>query len=150
MGFSPWGLLVSLAVLAPNLLLVRFPPATPVLEVRVPRPLGWLERAGQALCMVVPAITRPGDLAWWWAPVVLVALVGYCALWARYLRSGRVWATLYRPWLGVSVPMAVLPVVAFLATAVWLGDPWIAAAAVVLAAGHVPASLLIARAASSR
>lgn len=42
--------------------------------------------------------------------------------------------------------MAILPVVVFLASAAWLSNPWIAAAAVILAVGHIPAALLIARA----
>lgn len=147
MGFSPLGLLVGVAVLAPNLLLVAFPPRAPLPKAPVPRPLGWLERAGQALCLVVPAITETGTIAWWWAAAVAAALAGYYALWGRYLLRGRDGADLYRPVWGVPVPMALLPVAAFLVTAAWLGDPWIAAAAVVLAVGHIPTSLAAARAA---
>ncbi|GGC96799.1 hypothetical protein GCM10011512_24780 [Tersicoccus solisilvae] len=145
MGFSPLGLVVALAVLAPNLLLVRWPPREPLPEARVPRLLTWLERAGQALCLVVPVITRPGELVGWWSIPVFVAIAAYNGLWVRYLRTGRAGASLYRPWWGVPVPMAVLPVVAFLATAGWLSNPWIAVAAVILAAGHIPAADIIAR-----
>lgn len=150
MGFSPWGLVVGLAVLAPNLLLVCLPPRVPVPTARVPRLLGWLERVGQALCLVVPAITQPGELAAWWAVPALVALAGYYALWARYVLTGRVGAALYRPWWAVPVPMAILPVVVFLSAAAWLSNPWVAVAAVVLAAGHIPASAIIARAVRAR
>jgi hypothetical protein len=149
-GFSPIGLIVGLFVLAPNLLLIWFPPHVPLPFVRVPRLLGWLERAGQALCLVVPAITRPGEISGWWFVLVLVTLAGYCALWARYLLTGRMGATLYRPWWTVPVPMAILPVITFLGTAAWLSNPWIAISAVVLAAGHIPASAIIARTATSR
>ncbi|QIZ99800.1 hypothetical protein [Leifsonia sp. PS1209] len=145
MGFSLLGLIMALAVLAPNLLLVWFPPLSPMPEARVPRLLGWLERAGQALCLVVPPITEPGELVGWWAVPALAALAGYYALWARYLATGRAGETLYRRWWVIPVPMAVLPVVVFLSTAAWLGNLWIAAAALVLAAGHIPASLIIAR-----
>lgn len=41
-------------------------------------------------------------------------------------------------------PLGLL-VLVILATAAWLSNPWIAGAAVVLAAGHIPASVLIAR-----
>lgn len=150
MGFSPLGLAVGLAVLAPNLLLVWFPPRVPVPQAHVPRLLGWIERAGQALCLVVPAITSHGELVGWWALPVFVALAGYYALWARYLFTGRVGATLYRPWWVVPVPMAILPVVAFLSTAAWLSNPWIAIAATILAVGHIPAALIIARGAGVR
>jgi hypothetical protein len=114
--------------------------------VPVPWPLTWLERAGQALCLVVPAITASGELRWWWVAPATVALATYDGLWGRYLASGREFATLYRPLLRVPVPMAILPVVVFLSAGAWLSNGWIAAAAVVLAAGHVPASAFIARA----
>lgn len=146
MGFSPFGLVVSLAVLAPNLLLVAFPPRTPIPQVRVPSALTLLERAGQALCLVVPAITAAGDLRGWWAVAVVVAVALYWALWGRYLASTRSAASLYSPLWRVPVPMAILPVIAFSAAAAWLSNGWIALAALVLAAGHIPASLLIARA----
>jgi len=144
-GFSTLGLIVGLAVLAPNLLLVLFPPRTPPPTSHVPRPLGWIERAGQALCLVVPAITQPGVIAGWWAIPVLSGLAGYYALWARYLLSGRAGATLYRSWWVVPVPMAILPVAVFFSAAAWLSNPWIALAAAILAVGHIPASAIIAR-----
>ena len=147
MGFSPLGLLVGLAVLAPNLLLLRFPPRTAIPAVRVPGVLTAFERAGQALCLVVPAITEPGVIVWWWAAPLLAALAGYWALWARYLATGRAGAALYRPAWRLPVPMAVLPVVVFLCAAAWLSNWWIALAALVLAVGHIPASAMIARAA---
>jgi len=144
-GFSPLGLVVSLAVLAPNLLLVAFPPRTAISRVRIPLLLTVLERGGQALCLVVPAITEPGETRWWWAVPVAAAVSTYYALWGRYLMTGRIASALYRPLWRVPVPMAILPVVAFAAAAAWLGNGWIALAALVLAAGHIPASVLIAR-----
>jgi hypothetical protein len=145
-GFSPWGLLVAAAVLAPNLLIARWPPRAPLPAVRVAGPLRWMERAGQASCIVVPVITRTGELSWWWAVPTLVALAAYYGLWARYLVTGRDAAELYRSWCFVPVPMAVLPVLVFLGAAAWLGNPWVALAAMVLAAGHIPGSVIIARA----
>lgn len=150
MGFSALGLIVSIAVLAPNALLVLFPPRTPPPPAHVFRPLGWIERAGQVLCMVVPAVTDPGELAGWWAVPAFVGLAGYYALWARYLSTGRDGVTLYRPWWVVPVPMAILPVVVYLSTAAWLSNPWIALAALVLAVGHIPASAIIAQAVGTR
>ncbi len=145
MGFSPLGLAIGLAVLAPNLLLLRFPPTTPWPAVRVPWSLAGAERAGQAMCLVAPAITATAPFHRWWAVPVAAALGLYYALWFRYLARDRTVAALYRPVVGIPVPMAVLPVVVFLGTAAWLTSAWTAAAALVLAAGHVPASVLVAR-----
>jgi hypothetical protein len=145
MGFSPFGLVVSVAVLAPNLLLLVFPPRTERPTARIPWPLSWLERGGQALGVVVPAITTPGQLVWPWCVVVVAAILGYYSLWWRYLGRDRSWAALYRPLGRIPVPMAIFPVVAFAATAAWLSNPWIALAAAIIAAGHIPASQLISR-----
>jgi hypothetical protein len=145
-GFSPLGLIVSVGVLAPNLLLVWFPPRTPLPSVSVPGLARWLERAGQALCMAVPAITAPGPVVWWWLLPAASGLACYYILWGRYLATGREPAALYRPWHGVPIPMAILPVIVFVAAAAWLNDIWIAVAALVLAAGHIPAVVLTARA----
>jgi hypothetical protein len=137
--------MVSIAVLAPNLLILIFPPRDSPPEVSVPLVFAWLERSGQALCLVLPALTEPRGTVWWSAPAAL-ALTGYYALWGRYVLRERTFAGLYRPAGGVPVPMAILPVLIFLATAAWFASGWIAAAAALLAAGHIPASLVIARA----
>lgn len=145
MGFSPLGLAVALAVLLPNLLLVWFPPTEPWPDVAVPRILTAVERAGQALCVVVPAVILPGTLVWPWLILAIAALAGYDALWVRYLSRGRSLRLLYGPFWRLPVPMAILPVVTFLAAAAWLSNPWFAVSAVVLAIGHISASVIIAR-----
>ncbi|MET3860535.1 hypothetical protein ABIE38_001457 [Dietzia sp. 2505] len=145
MEFHPEGLILSLAVLAPSLLLARFPPREPLPRSSVPGPVRWIERAGQALCLVVPAVGASGTVVWWWGVPAISALIAYYALWARYLATGRRAVSLYW-WRRVPAPMAILPVVVFLAAAGWLSSPWIAAAAVVLAVGHLPVSLSAARA----
>lgn len=136
---------MSILVLAPSLLLLRFPPRDPAPAPRVPRSLGWLERAGQALCLVIPAITASGVVVWWWALAGAGALVGYYALRIRYLTNGRRHKLLYDAVWRVPVPMAILPVVVFLATAGLLSNPWIGAAAIVLAAGHIPIAEITSR-----
>ena len=145
MGFSPLGLVVSVAVLAPSLLLWRWPPRPAMPRVAIPSALTAIERAGQALCLVVPPITAPGAVSWFWILPAAAAYLGYVWLWARYLATGRPVSALYGARWGVPVPMAILPVVVFLCAAAWLGNPWIALAALVLAAGHIPTSLRIAR-----
>jgi hypothetical protein len=145
-GFSLLGLIVSLAVLAPNLLLLWFPPRGRNVVARVPRPLEGVERAGQALCLVVPAISVPGAIVWWWLLPAVVALATYYVLWCRYLVAGREQALLYASLWRVPVPMAVMPVIVFLCAAGWLSNSWIALAAVVLAIGHIPVALLTRRA----
>ncbi|RKS86277.1 hypothetical protein DEU37_2643 [Microbacterium sp. AG790] len=145
MGFSPHGLVLSIALFAPSLLLVRFPPHPAPTSVGVPRSLVALERVGQVLCVTVPVITVGGDVRWWWALPVSLLVVAYGALWIRFVAGGCRLDLLFGPVWGIPVPMAVLPVAAFLAGSAWLANPWMAVAAVVLAAGHLPSSLFTAR-----
>ncbi|AWH97001.1 hypothetical protein [Dietzia psychralcaliphila] len=144
MEFHLAGLGVSLAVLAPGLLLWCFPPREPFPTAVAPAPARWAERAGQALCLTLPAVTASGAFTWSWSVPMAGGLLLYYALWVRYLKTGRRVAALYW-WRGIPVPMAILPVVVFLSAAGWLGSPWIAVAALVLAAGHIPVSWVIAR-----
>ncbi|GIT80706.1 hypothetical protein LLS1_23750 [Leifsonia sp. LS1] len=141
MGFSPWGLIVGVAVFAPSLLLLAFPPRDRLPTIRPALALTVLERAGQALCLVVPAITEPGGLLWWWALPAALTLLAYDALWARYLVRGRRAELLFESVIGVPVPMAILPVAVFACAAAWLVNPWLAGSAIILAAGHIPVSL---------
>mgnify|MGYP003677459720 CR=1 FL=1 len=146
MGFSLAGAAVSLAILAPDALLIFFRPVDTAPPIRSPRLLTWLERGGQALCLVAPALTGqdPGDP--WWLAAVIACIAVYISLWARYLATGRRFATLYAPLGPIPVPMAVFPIAAFLLAAAWLGSGWSALAAVILAAGHIPLALASARA----
>ncbi len=141
MTFSLPGLLLSLAILAPSFLLLAWP--------ALPKS-GWLlsglERGGQAACLVVPAITGGSVHPDWWLAAIIVFVGLYYALWVRYFRGGREFALLYRPLAFVPVPMAVFPVLAFLAGAGWLQSWWLAGAAVVLGIGHIVLSYRIARA----
>ncbi|MCW2287623.1 hypothetical protein EDF60_1461 [Leucobacter luti] len=147
MGFSWLGLAVSGSIMLPNLLLLVLPPRPPVPTVSVSAPLSWTERLGQALCVAVSVCTVPGSIALGWGVVLGVSVLGYWLLWARYVRHRTPFALFGRVW-GVPVPMAVLPVIAFLSTGLFLGAFWICAAAVVLAIGHIPVSLQRARALS--
>lgn len=150
MSLSLAGFCVSAAILAPNLLLLAFPArGTPTIRMR-PRPLiVGLEMAGQAGCLVAPVLTgvMPTSPTLAVAGGLLVGLfiAGYYALWVRFFLRGRPFGQLYSPIGFLPVPMAVLPVLAFGAAAIWLGSWWAGAAALVLACGHIPAALLIAR-----
>ena len=142
MGFSGAGLAFALAVLAPSMLLLIFPPRPALPPPTSPAIFTALERVGQGGCLVAPTFlsdTAPsgpiGALV-----VALLALAVYYALWVRYLTHGRRSSLLYSPLGPLPVPMAVLPVVVFGGIAVWMLSLWAGIAAGVLATGHVTVS----------
>ena len=147
-GFSLAGLLISLALLAPSLLFARDLREHAGVPGRVPPVLGLIERVGQVGCLVLAPLSGGAGRGAAWGVVVGVLVAGYYALWARYLAGGRRVEALYAPLGPVPVPMALLPVLAFLTTAYWVGSWPLALAAVVLAAGHLPVAWRSARTAA--
>ena len=139
MTFSIAGAVVSLAVLAPNLLLLVAPPRDGIHTKDAGIVATVLERAGQIGCLVLPFLVGgEGSWSWWLVPVV-VAVVAYLALWVRYLVTRR-FVDLFSPLGPLPIPMAIFPVLAFLSTAGWLSSIWVGVTALVLAAGHLPNS----------
>ena len=72
-------------------------------------------------------------------------IVSYYALWVRFLAGNRDSALLFRPALGVSAPMAIVPVLYFLLSSLVLGSVWQAIAASILGVGHVTTTVREAR-----
>lgn len=104
-----------------------------------------LERVGQVGVFLTPLL-YPIRFE---STVDLVCLVGmavalgfYYACWTRYYARGRKRSLLYRSFIGVPIPMAIMPVVYFLFAAEILRAPLLVAAAVVLGAGHIPITLI--------
>lgn len=149
MEFSLAGAAVSLVILAPNALLLLFRPVDSSPPILPPRLLPWFERTGQALCLVVPALTGQEPGGPWWLVALSVCVAVYIGLWARYLVTGRHIRALYAPLGSIPVPMALFPITAFLCSAGWLGSWWIALSATILGVGHIPLALVTARATRS-
>ena len=67
-----------------------------------------------------------------------VALALYYGGWLRFFAGGRAYALYFASMLGLPIPMAIAPIVYFLAAGALLRSPLLAAAAFVLAVGHIP------------
>ena len=146
MTFSLPGLILSVVILAPSLLLLFFRPTGMPEWVPDAGPVfTTLERVGQAGCLVAPALTATRAELDPWLLVIGILVAGYYLLWGRYLAGGRRFSALYAPLGPLPVPMAVLPVGAFLVSAGWLWSVWVLAAAVVLGVGHIVNSWIVAR-----
>jgi hypothetical protein len=138
------GGLITLLILLPNVF--YFWASRPQVDAyEIPRSvvdgvMGGLERAGQLGSFVLPFfytinITPASHKI---AMVVMgIALVFYYICWGRYFLMGRQPALLYAPLAGIPLPMAISPILYFLAAAALTGSLLLAAAALVLAAGHL-------------
>ncbi len=144
----PLGGLVSIVILMPNVFWLIFPPpANPCAVTVSSRParklMEMLEGAGRIAVCVVPFfyhIETGGTLT-----VVALAIMGaalsiYYACWIRFFLEGRAYRLLYKPLLGLPVPMAVSPVVFFLAASIPLRSALLAVAAVMFGIGHISLS----------
>jgi hypothetical protein len=97
-----------------------------------------VEWVGRAAVLFLPTLYRfeagGNDIARW---SMVAALAFYYLGWLRYFVGGRKARLLYAPLLQVPVPLAVSPVVFFLAASVALQAWPLAIAAVVFGAAHV-------------
>jgi lysozyme family protein len=139
------GVFITLALLAPNVLMLTNPPQGVPPKAQVPKKgaFRWfelLERIGQVGGFIIPLgyMLRPAT-PWQWAAVaVMVAALGlYYACWVRYARRGFRFRWLFAPMLGIPIPMAVAPVVYLGAASVALWSWPLALATLALAIGHV-------------
>ena len=144
------GWAVTLLILAPNALLLRWPPReVPPPEKGVRRfaqvVLQAIERLGQLGCLGLPLFYRihsPDPAARVALAIMAAALAVYYVCWARYLLHGRRYAVLFAPLWSLQLPMALSAIVYFLAASIVLNSVWLLPATAVLAAGHIPVSLM--------
>ncbi|WP_405175552.1 hypothetical protein MHI27_03145 [Paenibacillus sp. FSL H8-0261] len=141
MGFSLLGTLMALILLAPSLLMIKFPPENVPSGLRDAGPIyTLLERAGQLGCIGILAMSQDnfqqvklGVIA-----VFIVLFIAiYYGLWIRYIVKGRQYKLLWDPLGIIPIPMAVLPVCAFGLAAIWGKSIWLSIAVVCLAIGHL-------------
>ena len=145
MGFSLVGLLIGLAVLAPNVLLLAFPPAGGIPKLsEAGIVFTVLERTGQVGCLGLLVASGGVPLSGWLLGSSACILI-YWALWARYLARGRRFGDLYASLWMIPLPMAVFPVLAFAFATLWLHSPWLGLAVAALAVGHLSNSWQVRR-----
>lgn len=141
LGFSYVGLIYLLMLFIPNIIWSRKLPSgyTAAGENQW---LRLLERVGQTGCTVAVLIFSDYNLRsfsirslWLVASFTLMLLYELC--WLRYFLGGRTEADFYKSFLGVPLPLATLPVAAFLLLGIYGGVIWLIASAAMLGIGHI-------------
>ena len=140
-GFSYVGLVYLLMLFIPNIIWARHQPEgyDPSGEKRI---LVILERIGEISVSCIVLIFSDFNIHAWsewtmWLIASFTLMVLYELYWIRYFGSGRTLADQYRPFLGIPIPGALLPVSAFFLLAVYGCNPILVAATLILAIGHL-------------
>lgn len=142
-------LIIPLVVLLPNVLYWAWPPIeipSSVQAIQVHPGLKVTEGLGRVGVMVVPlfyAIPMNRSVDRLGLAIMILAMLFYLVGWTRYLGKARRYRWLFAPLWGIPVPMAVMPVIYFLAASLLLDSIPMLTSAVILGIGHIPASLQI-------
>lgn len=149
-GFSYVGAAFLLALFVPNTIWAldaRPDGYDPGSENRV---LLAFERVGQVLTAAAAVLfadtnLRPWTPWSWWLVAAAVLMLAYGAAWVRYFTGGRTMRAFYGHMLGVPVPLATLPVAAFLCLGIYGQLFPLIAAVTMLGIGHIGIHLQHAR-----
>ena len=140
-GFSYVGLLYLLMLWIPNIFWAKNKPEgyDPSGESRV---LLAFERIGQVLCTISILIFsdyNPNQFQPWtaWLIASFAFMLLYEIYWIRYFRSGRTVHDFYKSILGIPVPGATLPVVAFLFLGIYGKVIWLIISSIIIGIGHI-------------
>ena len=142
LGFSIVGSAFLLALFIPNIRWAKRQPAGyEELQKREGRILLAPERVGQVLTTCAPLISVcPEGASFPWVLVLVAAallMILYEIAWVRYFGDGERLDGMYQPLGPVPVPIASLPVAAFVLLGIWHKSPLAATSAIILAAGHI-------------
>jgi len=142
----PVSLLIPFMILLPNLAFARLQPRSlpgPHESKENPILVG-AERVGQLGAFVLPLFytihIETAFEKFSFAGMVLFLALYYLG-WMRYFSGDREYKLLFKPMLGVPVPMAIGPVMYFLLASIVLHAPFLLICSAVFALGHIPISL---------
>jgi hypothetical protein len=141
LGFSYVGLIYLLMLWVPNAIWSKNKPID-YDATRENKILLVFERVGQVCCTCSILIFRDFNIApftLWsvWLILSFLLMILYEISWIRYFTNEHTERNFYRSFLGIPVPGASLPVLAFLLLGVYGKVIWLIVSAVIIGIGHI-------------
>ena len=139
-GFSYVGVIYLLMLFIPNMIWAKNRPkgcdATDENKI-----LGIFERIGEILCTCCALIFSDFNLhaTKWiiWLGLSFLLMIIYEIYWVRYFKSDKTLEDFYKPLWGISVPGALLPVIAFFILGIYGTNIFMIISSVILGIGHI-------------
>lgn len=141
LGFPYVGLIYLLMLWIPNYIWSRNKPAD-YDSAHENKLLLSFERAGQVCCTCSILIFRDYDIAAFspwnlWLIASFLLMILYEASWIRYFSHEHTEENFYRSFLGIPVPGASLPVMAFFLLGVYGKVIWLIVSSIIIGIGHI-------------
>lgn len=137
-GFSFVGLVFLVMLFVPNIIWSRFKPEDyDRFSKNENRVLLFLERIGQVLVTCLALLT---NIKFSWSLILAIAfilMVLYELYWIRYFKSGHTMKDMHDSFLGIPLPGATLPVLAFLILGIYANNVLLVISAAILGIGHI-------------
>jgi AraC-like DNA-binding protein len=135
------GLIFLCCLFIPNIFYGLYPPID-YFKIKENKILSFMERIGQVLCTILVIIFDDFNIhkiSFWtiWLGIAFILMVLYLLCWVRYFLGNHLSKDFYRPFLGIPVPLAVLPVIAVFLLSVYGKVILLGIAAIILGIGHI-------------
>lgn len=139
------GALITLLLMLPNVVWMVLPKAEADKPASEPLWLTIVENVSRMATLILPFFFSLDVHKKFSMPVMIgmgLALAIYYGCWIRYFTGGRVAALLSAPFLGIPVPMAVVPIVFLILSSYLMGSWWMFGASLLFGVAHIWISAL--------
>ena len=143
LGFSYVGLIYLLMLFIPNIIWSKNQPKNYDKYVKNEnKVLGILERIGEVLLSVLPLIFNDFNINKIsnWSIILLISfliMILYEIAWIRYFKSNKTMKDMYKSIIGIPVPIASLPVVAFFLLGIYGKNILVIISSIIMGIGHI-------------
>lgn len=142
-GFSYIGLSFLLLLLIPNIIWSKHQPKNDAQYVKQEnRYLRILERIGEVVISCLLVICKNFHIPQSSVGIILLVLSYMCMVfyeicWIRYFKSPKTMSHFYRPFMKLPIPLAILPIFAFVMLGLYGANMYLIIATLVFGIGHI-------------